>query len=47
MKNFDWGPITEEGRRILTKEIFTDQMYERYDQVRKGDIVVDLGATVG
>ena len=47
MKNFDWGPITEEGQRILTKEIITDRMYEKYDQVRKGDIVVDLGATVG
>ena len=47
MKDFDWGPVTEEGQRILTKEIFTDRMYEKYDQVRKGDIVVDLGATVG
>ena len=47
MKNFDWGPVTEEGRAFLTKEIITDRMYEKYDQVRKGDIVVDLGATVG
>lgn len=47
MKNFDWGPVTAKGQQILTKEIITDRMYERYDQVRNGDVVVDFGATVG
>lgn len=47
MKDFDWGPVTEEGQRLLIKEIFVNRMYERYDQVQRGDVVVDLGATVG
>jgi FkbM family methyltransferase len=47
MNNFDWGPVTEEGQRLLTKEIFDNHIYEKYDEVRVGDIILDLGATTG
>ena len=50
--SFDWGPMNEgeEGlfhKRILSKEIFQDRIYETFFEVEEGDIVLDVGASVG
>ena len=34
-------------RDSIIKEIFTDKCYERFFEVEKGDIVLDIGASVG
>lgn len=44
---FDWGPISKEGKELLTQEIFIAMVYETFDKVKEGDIVVDFGATTG
>lgn len=46
---FDWG-ITSENKKFVedvTKEIFQKQNYEKFFEVEKGDVVVDIGASVG
>ena len=45
--NFNWGYTSEEFKNLTIKEIFNEQIYLKYFQVEEGDIVVDLGATVG
>lgn len=45
--NFDWGQTSEEFKDLTITEIFDKQIYLKYFQVEEGDIVVDLGATVG
>jgi hypothetical protein len=44
--NFDWGVnLTDPG--IVYKEIFEDRIYEKFRDVREGDVVVDIGANIG
>lgn len=50
--NFDWGwmELSESGRfhkREITKETFQDKIYEKFFEVEEGDIVLDVGASVG
>jgi autotransporter strand-loop-strand O-heptosyltransferase len=50
--SFDWGPMTtgEEGlfhKNVLTEEIFKNKIYETFFEVEEGDIVLDVGASVG
>ena len=40
-------PIGEYHKQGMIKEIFTDRCYEKYFEVESGDIVVDIGASVG
>lgn len=51
LEGFDWGWMNEgEGlfhKNSITQEIFVDNIYERYIQVQEGDIVLDVGASVG
>lgn len=52
MSNFDWGwmETSEKGIKLketLTKEIFVNNIYERIFKVEEGDVVVDIGASVG
>ena len=53
LDNFDWGPTSEWFRRESIKEIFQTRDgqihndYQRKFQVENGDIVVDIGASVG
>ena len=53
LENFDWGPTSEWFRIESTKEIFETREnyenndYERIFQVEEGDIVVDIGSSVG
>ena len=46
-KKFDWGKKSEWYVSQATKEIFEDDAYERFFEVEEGDIVVDLGASLG
>ena len=46
-KQFDWGKKSEWYVNQATKEIFEDDAYERFFEVEEGDIVVDLGASLG
>lgn len=45
--DFDWSKIDLHFASVLKKEIFEDRVYEKFYQVSEGDIVVDLGASIG
>lgn len=48
MKNFIWTPVYyPEFEKIIKKEIFTDKIYTKYFDVEEGDIVFDVGASLG
>lgn len=42
-----WDNISDEFKESLIKEIIEDKMYEKYVQVEEGDIVFDIGASMG
>lgn len=44
---FDWGPVDARLKETLQREIYVDKIYERMFFVERGDIVVDIGASVG
>jgi autotransporter strand-loop-strand O-heptosyltransferase len=46
-KPFDWGKKSDWYVDAAIKEIFEDDTYERFFEVEEGDIVVDLGASLG
>jgi hypothetical protein len=46
--NFNWGPTSEKFKKQVTDEIFNGvNDYEKFFEVEEGDIVLDIGATVG
>jgi len=51
LDNFDWGwmenPEVTGLKSLLIKEIFEDRIYERFFTVDEGDIVLDIGSSVG
>lgn len=48
VENFIWEPVCYDGfRETVTREIFVDKIYERVFEVEKGDIVFDIGASLG
>jgi len=44
---FNWGNSSNNFRHYLEKEIFEGKIYETLYQVQEGDIVLDLGASIG
>ena len=44
---FDWGNNSQWYMEAAIKEIFEDNTYERFFKVEEGDVVVDLGASLG
>ena len=46
-KDFDWGKKSEWYVNAVIKEIFENNTYERFFEVEQGDVVVDLGASLG
>lgn len=44
---FDWGTSNDWYKNQIGNEIFDLKIYERFFEVEKNDIVVDLGASVG
>jgi len=48
MKDFIWGPSPyPRFKEIIEKEIFIDNIYTKFFNVEEGDIVFDIGASVG
>ena len=45
--DFKWLKIDDYFEDTVKKEIFENRIYEKVNQVSEGDIVVDLGASVG
>lgn len=51
--DFDWGWMNNDNpnsvfhKNAMTNEIFENQIYEKYFSVEGGDIVVDVGSSVG
>jgi FkbM family methyltransferase len=47
-ENFIWEPACYDGfRETVEKEIFVDKIYERCFGVEQGDVVFDIGASLG
>tara|TARA_R110002096_G_scaffold125235_2_gene270604 strand:- start:1028 stop:1717 length:690 start_codon:yes stop_codon:yes gene_type:complete len=46
-KGFDWGNSSENFINVVGGEILENSMYEKIYKVNKGDVVLDLGASVG
>ena len=46
-KGFEWGPFNAETSEMINKEVFGQGIYEKFFKVREGDVVVDIGASVG
>lgn len=48
MKNkFEWGNSSPNFKKVITQEIFEDNCYEEIYPVKPGDVVLDLGASIG
>ena len=50
IKGFDWGWMAEGDafhQKAITFEIFEQKAYERFFEVQEGDIVLDVGASIG
>ena len=48
LDKFTWEPKCYDGfRETVTREIFEDKIYERYFEVEEGDVVFDIGASLG
>lgn len=48
MENFNWGPTSERFKEQVINEVFNGiNDYERLFEVEEGDIVLDIGATIG
>lgn len=48
LDKFVWEPKCYDGfRETVEKEIFIDKIYERHVQVEEGDVVFDIGASLG
>lgn len=47
-ENFIWEPKCYDGfEETVKKEIFEDRIYELFFEVEKGDVVLDIGASLG
>lgn len=48
-KDFEWGIAAQNEwfRNIVEKEVFHMNVYQKFVQVQPGDVVVDMGASVG
>lgn len=48
LENFVWEPKCYDGfQETIEREIFVDKIYERHVQVEEGDVVFDIGASLG
>jgi autotransporter strand-loop-strand O-heptosyltransferase len=46
-QDFDWGISNGWYRNSILDEIFQQKIYERFFEVEEGDVVVDVGASLG
>ena len=47
MQNFNWGTSDQSFIEAVKKETFVDRIYEKCFTVEEGDIVFDIGASIG
>lgn len=47
MQNFNWGTSPQSFIDAVNKEIFIDKIYEKVFSVEEGDIVFDIGSSIG
>lgn len=53
INEFDWGWMNGDSdlaifhKRGITREIFTDKIYEKIRPVQQGDVILDIGASIG
>ena len=49
LREFNWGHAADDGwfKRTVEKEIFIDDVYQKFFKVEEGDIVFDVGSSVG
>ena len=48
INEFIWEPKCYDGfKETVEKEIFEDKIYERFVEVEEGDVVFDIGASLG
>jgi len=49
VENFNWGPLNDhpDVKNFLEEEVFNSPIYEEVLPVEDGDIVVDIGASIG
>lgn len=47
MKQFNWGSSDDVFRETITNELFNNNIYTRFFDVEKGDVVFDIGASIG
>ena len=49
MRDFNWGHAADNEwfKRTVEKEIFIDNVYQKFFKVEEGDIVFDVGSSVG
>ena len=45
--NFIWGDVSEVFKKLNTEEFNLHNIYEKFFTVEEGDIVVDIGASIG
>lgn len=46
-KDFDWGLLTEEDIVTIEREVVHEKVYRFWEDVKEGDVVLDIGASVG
>ena len=46
-KEFSWEFNEPHLSKIINPEIFVDDIYQKYNKIQEGDVVVDIGANVG
>ena len=46
-KDFDWGSLTEEDIVTIEREVVHEKVYRFWEDVKEGDVVLDIGASVG
>ncbi len=48
LEEFDWGWLNDDNQKDqIIKEIFEDKIYEKLFKVEEGDVVMDIGSSVG
>ena len=50
LNGFDWGWMAEGDafhQKAITFEIFEQKLYEKFFEVKEGDVVLDVGASIG
>jgi FkbM family methyltransferase len=47
LNNFNWGSSNNWFIETISKEIFEEKIYEKFFEVENGDIVIDVGASIG